>query len=507
MTTLSPLPKLQLFDNNGVPLAGGKLYTDAAGTTTPKATYTNADGNVANANPVVLDSAGRADVWLSGAYKMTLKDALDNTIWVVDNVTGLPTDLPLWLTVSGTDALFAEPQNAAVPSYSTNQTFFFIATATNTSAVTINISGLGAKAILKNGATALIAGDIMAGAVIQISYDGTQFQLVSTPAATYLNKALGGTVSGATTFSGATTLSAITNTGCKIRDTGGDNTLRFGPGVNYTADRVLTTVTDADTVLGGNNLGAPYGYCRGFTPPASSDITGNATTAAVNIAAGQATDSTNSKCLTGSTFSWAVSNGNAANGYQGGTTLPNSSTIHFYVIALAADTAWTATFASTSLTPTLPGSYTLYKRIFSLRTSGAGAPLAMSMTETDGGSVRCAYTALITDYSGTAVTTTASLLTVATPAGLKTAWMGYHGTTTANGTLLFTSPEDPDDAVSPGPGIPSSSSNTGGYPYVGTTTSVLLITNTSSQLRARCDTASGSVSTTVKTAGWIDYRK
>jgi hypothetical protein len=51
---------IQFFDDNGDPLANGKLYTYAAGTTTPKATYTTAAATVANANPIVLDSAGRA---------------------------------------------------------------------------------------------------------------------------------------------------------------------------------------------------------------------------------------------------------------------------------------------------------------------------------------------------------------------------------------------------------------------------------------------------------------
>ena len=40
MAILSPLPKMQFFSTAGVPLVGGKLYTYAAGTTTPLATYT-----------------------------------------------------------------------------------------------------------------------------------------------------------------------------------------------------------------------------------------------------------------------------------------------------------------------------------------------------------------------------------------------------------------------------------------------------------------------------------
>ena len=70
-----------------IPLAGGLLYTYAAGTLTPQATYTDAGGLSANTNPVVLDSAGRADVFLgTSAYRMILKSAFGTTIWDEDNV-------------------------------------------------------------------------------------------------------------------------------------------------------------------------------------------------------------------------------------------------------------------------------------------------------------------------------------------------------------------------------------------------------------------------------------
>jgi len=88
-TNIAPQPKLQFFDANGVPLSGGKLYTYAAGTTTPLASYTNYGGGTANANPVILDSRGEASVWLgTGLYKMVLKSATDVEVWTVDNLNG-----------------------------------------------------------------------------------------------------------------------------------------------------------------------------------------------------------------------------------------------------------------------------------------------------------------------------------------------------------------------------------------------------------------------------------
>ena len=92
---LSPLAGAgwQFFDNLGIPLAGGLLYTYTAGTTTPQATYTSAAGTIANANPIVLDSAGRTanQTWLTVgvAYKLVLQTAAAVTIGTYDNISGI----------------------------------------------------------------------------------------------------------------------------------------------------------------------------------------------------------------------------------------------------------------------------------------------------------------------------------------------------------------------------------------------------------------------------------
>lgn len=89
MASLSPPPKLQFFGTDGLPLVGGKLYTYAAGTTTPLATYTDHTGSSLNTNPIILDSAGQAGVWLtdSTTYKYTLTDADNVPLFTVDYVS------------------------------------------------------------------------------------------------------------------------------------------------------------------------------------------------------------------------------------------------------------------------------------------------------------------------------------------------------------------------------------------------------------------------------------
>ena len=90
-TQVSPVPVQRFYDNSGNLAVGGLLYTYAAGTTTPQATYTSSTGATPNTNPIVLNSRGECQIWCDPLlnYKYVLTDALSNTLWTVDNVQGL----------------------------------------------------------------------------------------------------------------------------------------------------------------------------------------------------------------------------------------------------------------------------------------------------------------------------------------------------------------------------------------------------------------------------------
>lgn len=85
----------QFLDNSGNVLTGGKIFTYAAGTTTPQVTYTTNAGNIPHPNPIILDAAGRVpsggEIWLTDglSYKFILRDANDVLIATYDNVTGI----------------------------------------------------------------------------------------------------------------------------------------------------------------------------------------------------------------------------------------------------------------------------------------------------------------------------------------------------------------------------------------------------------------------------------
>lgn len=192
---------VQLFDDEGAPLAGGLIYTYTAGTTTPKATYTTGAGSVANANPIVLDSAGRAPNAIyqevGTDYKFIVQTAAATVIGTYDNIPSIndPFSLNSILSnITGTNTI-AATGTPTVTAYTTGATYSFIPANDNTGAVTIAIDGLTAKAISKDNGTALTAGDLQAGKLALIEYDGTRFQLLN-------NVVIGGSVTDATITGG-----------------------------------------------------------------------------------------------------------------------------------------------------------------------------------------------------------------------------------------------------------------------------------------------------------------
>ncbi len=84
------------------------------------------------------------------------------------------------ITTTGAANAYALTTGLSLAAYVTGQSFEIIANFSNSGPVTIDVDAIGAKAITKNGASALATGDIVSGNIYRISYDGTQFQLVGT---------------------------------------------------------------------------------------------------------------------------------------------------------------------------------------------------------------------------------------------------------------------------------------------------------------------------------------
>jgi microcystin-dependent protein len=80
----------QFFDNNGIPNAGGLIYTYQAGSSTLLTTYTTVNGTIANTNPIVLDAYGRtpSEIWMQTgySYKFIIQTANTVTLQTLDNL-------------------------------------------------------------------------------------------------------------------------------------------------------------------------------------------------------------------------------------------------------------------------------------------------------------------------------------------------------------------------------------------------------------------------------------
>lgn len=81
-------------------------------------------------------------------------------------------------TASGTDTYSVTLDNGAITAL-TSQWFVIKFTNGNTGAATLNINAIGAKSLVKTDGSALSSGDIDAGSVHLLSYDGTNLQVLS----------------------------------------------------------------------------------------------------------------------------------------------------------------------------------------------------------------------------------------------------------------------------------------------------------------------------------------
>ncbi len=104
----APIPVFQPLDNNGVPIPGGTICSYLAGTGSLTPTWTTSAGTVANTNPVILDSSGRANIWLKVSTKLVLSQpgtgcpSSGAQIWSIDGVPAITKDVKFNSVISAT---------------------------------------------------------------------------------------------------------------------------------------------------------------------------------------------------------------------------------------------------------------------------------------------------------------------------------------------------------------------------------------------------------------------
>jgi hypothetical protein len=274
-----PFVQPQFFAADGVtPCNGCQLFSYAAGTTTPQATYADSLLVTPNANPLILNSTGRpsgsSGIYMQAlSYKFVLEDANSSTIWTRDNIydfgqfAGLAicpctTNGVLYATNSSTLA------SSSVLKWNQSTTFLDITTGSNTSAG-FTIHDAASESITLNTATgvAIVAGAATSGILPLSVKNGSSTALMSidgTGLMTLQQKPLpltsGGTGnSAAPTVQGVVYASTLSQyaTSSSITISGGD-TMNFMPGSNEFGIIVQSTAAASMghgiQIIGNSNL-------------------------------------------------------------------------------------------------------------------------------------------------------------------------------------------------------------------------------------------------------------
>jgi hypothetical protein len=164
------------------------------------------------------------------------------------------------VTVAGTDT-YTGTMSPSLGAYAAGNVFTFVVPNTNTTAATLNIDGLGAKALTRDGSTALVAGDLVANAEIAVVYDGTRFQVLNSNSKTNFNLSGTLTVAGNTTLSGGTANGVAYLNASKVLTTG--SALTFD-GTNFSGPRLVASSTDASgSVIQVDTTATAYGQMGG----------------------------------------------------------------------------------------------------------------------------------------------------------------------------------------------------------------------------------------------------
>jgi len=245
-------------------------------------------------------------------------------------------------------------------------------------------------------------------------------------------------------------------------------------------------------------MALPKGYLWGLT----LSTAGASTT--FSVAAGECTDSTNADWLSigaisKTTSAWVVG---STNGGLDTGSIAASTWYHVYLMKRpdtgVVDVMFTTNANYTTAAGNIPGPYTLFKRIGSLRTNGSSQWALFKQLGDE-------FLWDVDDAGGSAfltgtIGTTASLVTATVPTGIQVQALirGQHIAPSASSYMLLSSPDQSDQSAASA--LSTAAATTGAYG----SGEFSVRTNTSGQIRARANIAATTVYGT--TRGWVDTR-
>lgn len=158
---------------SGAPLEGQYLVNYITGVIT-----FNSYDNAKSVNCVYF-GVGRFRIPSSMVYTSATNDIATETLeGLTESLEGLASYIYSYATDTGTDDSYIITLSPAPTLYIEGMQFSFKANTANIGACTINVNGLGTKSIKKNVNVDLADNDILAGQIVCVVYDGTNFQLI-----------------------------------------------------------------------------------------------------------------------------------------------------------------------------------------------------------------------------------------------------------------------------------------------------------------------------------------
>jgi hypothetical protein len=368
------------FDGNGnytlplAPVVAGTAILDTWANTTL--------ADVASALTLTLKRDGQggpiANISFNGFRALNVADGQSLNEWATVNQLN-NNSAGYIATVSGTNILTATITRS-ITAYAAGQSFTFIVPNTITGAATININSLGAKSITKNGSTALAAGDMVAGEICYIEYDGTRFQKIDSVSPTALQNALN--------LIATVSLNAASVTGAL--SVGANATVSGTLGVTGAVALASTlTVAGLSALNGGSTTTTPTLFdsstkiaTTAFVQNSNAAIQGDFknlkinTVGVNNFSSVVTADSVLLSNAAGQYYSLRSVSGTAsiaASGLNGLDTGTSTANTWYYVFVIFNQTTLAqGTLLSVSATaPTLPSGYTFFARVGVVRTDSS----------------------------------------------------------------------------------------------------------------------------------------
>lgn len=425
------------------------------------------------------------------------------------NVQTVPTPSPSGFALNAGDSIYWLPLHS------------------NTGSATLAVNSTAAtlvQALTEGGPVPLIGGEIIGGQLAKATYDGVHYILDADPMAGF--GTVNNLVSATTTDLGTALSHSINITGTTTITSFGSSANTQRPLYKLVFSGALTLTYNATSLIlpGSGNITTANGdaadalylgsgnwqilayYKRSGQPVAFNPvfiqnyISGLTLSTAggsgtFGIAAGVSTDSTNagtmllSSAYTKTTASWVVGSGNGA---LDTGAIAGSTWYHVFLIQRTDTGVTDILFSLSASAPTMPTSYTLFRRIGSMKTDGSNHWLLFTQT---GDTFIWSVTVSDTSTAGTSASTFAL---AGVPTGVVVNALGrVNSSAGGSSSLLITSLQESDQAASIADAAQQAAAQL-------MTANVARFTNTSAQLRCRASNA--GVGFNYNTYGWIDTR-